>query len=51
MLNFIYSEKATQFEKYPTFIWHYLVENVKKTWEIFSNLCGLLGIYELYEKK
>ena len=49
MLKFIYSEKATQLiENLPTL----LLWNVKKNWEFFPNLlCGLIGIYELYEKK
>ena len=44
-LKFIYSEKATKFEK----IFHLtLLSSVKSKQNIFSNFCGLLRISELF---
>ena len=46
IVKFIYSEKATKFEKkLPTYLT--LPSKRQNNWEIFSKLCGLLRISEL----
>ena len=46
-LKFRYSEKATQFEKYPNSVWLYL-ESSKKVGTFSLKNVGLLWICELY---
>ena len=50
IVKFIYSEKATKFEKNSQHIWHYPV-NVKITGRFFQNCVAFLEYLNFKEKK
>ena len=51
-IKLVHSEKATIFMRiFHFYLKLHIYSNVAKHLEIFSNFCGLHGIYELYQKK
>ena len=51
-IKFVHSEEATIFMKiFQFYLKSHIYSNVAKHWKIFTNFCGLHGIYELYQKK
>jgi hypothetical protein len=47
LVKFRYSEKTTLIEKI-SYLYLKWLGNIKPKWELFSNFCGLLRLFELY---